>query len=106
MRHIDRQQACRLIDQLLCSELSTLRQLPYAALVQLPSRSQRPVKLEEREATLSTWRDLLPDSTVRVVTQYYRPGLLGSARVRAKGFVTDSQDVARELAESELWDFT
>jgi len=55
---------------------------------------------------LSTWCELMPDRTVRIVTQYFRPKLLGSARIRAKGFLMDTGGVARELVESELWDFT
>lgn len=103
---MDKQQANELITALLCQEQAALRRLPYGALIQLPSHSQRPVSPEGRDAILSIWRDLLPDRTVRIVTQYYRPGLLGSARVRAMGFVMDTGDAARELVDSELWDFT
>lgn len=91
---------------LLREEQAALRQLPYDELIAMPGHTQRPVSPEGREATLSTWRDLMPDHTVRIVTQYFRPGLLGSARVRAMGFLMDKGGVARELVESELWDFT
>jgi uncharacterized DUF497 family protein len=74
------------IDALLREEQAALRRLPYDALVGMPGQTQRSVSPEGRGATLSTWRDLMPDRTVRIVTQYFRPGLLGSARIRAVGF--------------------
>lgn len=103
---MNRQQANERIDVLLREEQAALRRLPNGDLIQLPGHTQRPVSPEGRDAVLSTWRDLLPDRTVRIVTQYYRPGILGSARVRASGFAMDTAGVARDLRESELWDFT
>jgi hypothetical protein len=103
---LEKQEANERIDALLREEQAALRQLPYDELVGMPGHTQRPVSPDGREATLSTWRDLLPDHTVRIVTQYFRPGLLGSARIRAKGFLMDTGGDARELIESELWDFT
>lgn len=97
--------AVELIDTLLCEEQAALRRLPYVDLCELPSHAQRPVNVENRDAMLSTWVDFLPDQSVRVITQYYRPGLLGSARVHSKGFTMDRTGAARELATSELWDF-
>lgn len=103
---MDKKAAGELIDELLHQEQAPLRQLPYGELIDLPPVSQRSVSPEGRDASLSTYRDLLPDRTVRIVTQYYRRGFLGSARVRAKGFAMDTAGSARELGESELWDFT
>ena len=103
---MNKQEANERIDVLLCEEQAALRQLPYGELIQLPGLTQRPVNPEGRDAVLSTCRDLLPDRTVRIVTQYYRSGFLGSARVRAMGFAMDMSGVARDLVESELWDFT
>lgn len=103
---MNRQEANERIDVLLREEQAALRQLPYGELIQLPGHTQRSVSPEGRDAVLSTWRDLRPDRTVRIVTQYYRRGFLGSARVRARGFVMDMAGVARDLVESELWDFT
>ena len=103
---MNKQEANERIDVLLRQEQEALRQLPYGDLIQLSGHTQRPVNLEGRDALLSTWRDLLPDQTVRIVTQYYRPVFLGSARVRARGFAMDMSGVARDLVESELWDFT
>lgn len=106
MRHLKKQEESERIDALLCEQQAALRQLSYGELIGMPSHAQRPVSPEGQEATLSTWRDEMPDQTVRIVTQYFRPGFLGSARVRAKGFLIDTRGVVRELIESELWDFT
>jgi hypothetical protein len=103
---LKKQEANERIDALIREEQAALRQLPYDVLIGMPGHTQRPVSPDGREATLSTWRDLMPDHTVRIVTQYFRPGLLGSARIRAEGFLMDTGGVARELVESELWDFT
>lgn len=103
---MDDRQANELVETLLCTAQNALRRLAYVELVQLPGHTQKAVDPEERQAVLSTWRDLMPDSKVRIVSQYYRPGLLGTARVRAKGFTMDSAGAVRELGESELWDFT
>ena len=106
MRQMIDQQANELVDTLLCVEQEALRRLTYVELVHLSGHTQRPVNPEGREAVLSTWRDLMPDSKVRIVSQYYRPGLLGTARVTVKGFEMDSSGAVRALVESELWDFT
>ncbi len=101
-----KEEANERIDALLREEQAALRQLPYDELVGMPGHTQRPVSPEGREAILSTWRDLMPDHAVRIVTQYFRPGLLGSARVHVKGFLMDRGGVATELVGSELWDFS
>ena len=103
---MDKQHADELIEALLCREQEALRRLPYVELIKLSGHTTRPSDSEERDSVLSTWRDLMPDSKVRVVSQHYRPGILGTARVRAKGFTMDSAGTVTELGESELWDFT
>lgn len=103
---MNKKEANERIAVLLREEQNALRQLPYGELIQLPCHTQRAVSPEGRDAVLSTWRDLLPDRTVRIVTQYYRSGFFGTARVRARGFAVDMSGVARDLVESELWDFT
>ena len=103
---MDKHQANQRIDELMRREQAALLQMSYRQLVDLPAHAQQPVNVAGREAILSTWRDLLPDPAVRLVTQYYQPGPLGSARVRAVGFVMDPGGAVRNLGESELWDFT
>jgi hypothetical protein len=103
---MNKEEANQRVDALLRAEQAALRGLPYGDLVELPAHAQREIDAEGRPAILSTYRDLLPDDAVRVVSQYYRKGPLGTARVRAEGFLMAADGVVRDLAESELWDFT
>lgn len=103
---MDRKEATERVDALLRAEQAALRRLPYGELAELPAHAQRDVDAEGRPAIVSTFRDLLPDYAVRIVSQYYRKGPLGTARVRAEGFVMTADGVVRDLVESELWDFT
>jgi len=61
--------------------------LTYSQLIEVPAHAERHVNVVGRDAALSTWRDLLPDAGVRLVTQYYQPGAWPPPESRQKALL-------------------
>jgi hypothetical protein len=66
--------------------LAALAAHPYQTLAALPGVDAEEIAGLPKQATLTTFRDVLPEGRLRVVVQVVVRGMLGSARIWAKGF--------------------
>jgi hypothetical protein len=85
--------------------LAALFAQPYETLVALPAVSAIEIAGSTRPATLTTYRDLLSEGRLRVVVQLVVKGVLGSARIWAKGFFLVPAAQPVEATHEELYEF-
>ena len=79
----------------------------FEALAELPAHQGREVSAAGRRATLSTYRDTMPNGTVRVVVQTYETRWFGvTALVQAAGFSVAPDGSRTVLPDESVYDFT
>ncbi len=85
--------------------LAALVAQPYETLAALPPVSAKEIAGSARPATLTTYRDVLSEGRLRVVVQLVVKGILGSARIWAKGFFLVPAGQPVEATHEELYEF-
>jgi hypothetical protein len=85
--------------------LSSLQAQPYEVLLRLPAVSPEEIEDAEKKAVLTTYRDILPDGRLLVVVQLMVSGILGSARIWARGFSIGDGQSPVHASEEQLFDF-
>jgi hypothetical protein len=85
--------------------LVTLSAQPYEALAALPPVSSEEILGFPKPATLTTYRDALPQGKIRVVVQLVVKGILGTARIWAKGFFLLPSSQPVPATDEELYEF-
>ncbi len=85
--------------------LAALVAQPYQTLAQLPAVDSEEIAGLPKKATLTVFRDPHPEGGLRVVVQLVVRGMLGSARIWAKGFflLPGAQPVT--ATDEELYEF-
>jgi hypothetical protein len=78
---------------------------PYEALAALPEIDAKEIVGFPKPATLTTFRDALPDGRLRVVVQLFVRGILGSARIWAKGFFSLPGAQPVVATDEDLYEF-
>jgi hypothetical protein len=86
------------------SRLAARRPQTYAALAALPARRSETVP--RTKGVISTYRDEIGASRLRIVVQGVLRGWLGSAFICADGFTIEPDGAVVPLTEKALWDFT
>ena len=85
--------------------LATLAAQPYETLAALPAVSAKVIAGFAKQATLTTYRDSRLEGRLRVVVQLVVKGILGSARIWAKGFFLAPGAQPVETTHEELYEF-
>jgi hypothetical protein len=85
--------------------LAALVTQPYETLAALPGVDAEDIAGFPKQATLTTFRDALPEGRLRVVVQLVVKGMLGSARIWAKGFYLLPGTQATPATDEDLYEF-
>ena len=85
--------------------LAALVAQPYQTLAELPDSDSEEIAGFPKKATLTTFRDDLPEGRLRVVVQLVVRGMLGSARIWAKGFYLLPGTPPIPAIDEELYEF-
>jgi len=85
--------------------LAALMTQPYQRLAELPSADSAEIAGLPKKATLTVFRDALPEGKLRVVVQLVVRGMLGSARIWAKGFFLLPGSPPIPATDEELYEF-
>jgi hypothetical protein len=85
--------------------LEGLLNQPYETLLQLPAVDATTIEGLPKRATLTTYRDALPDGRLRVVVQLFVQGILGTARIWAKGFFLRPGAQPVVATDEDLYEF-
>lgn len=71
----------------------------------MPAVNSQEIHGFPKEATLTTFRDPLPEGRLRVVVQLVVKGMLGSARIWAKGFFLLPGTQPVPATDEDLYEF-
>ena len=86
-------------------QVSALRSHSFAQLISLPPCNDTTLTIEGQAVDVCTWRDALPDGSVRIMVQAHVPRLIGSY-MAADGFITAPDGSRSEVAQDTLWEFS
>jgi hypothetical protein len=78
---------------------------PYDVLLTLPPANEVVIPDVSKKASLTTYRDILPDGRLQVVVQLVVRGMLGSARIWARGFSLRSGEAPVRATDAQLYEF-
>lgn len=87
------------------SALQSLLSQPYDVLLSLPSVNSVEIADIAKKATLTTYRDVLPEGQLQVVVQLVVRGMLGTARIWAHGFYIKAGEAPVRAKEEQLYEF-
>jgi hypothetical protein len=85
--------------------LASLVAQPYETLAALPAVNSQEILGLPKHAMLTTFRDALPEGRLRVVVQLVVKGMLGSARIWAKGFFLLPGTQPVPATDEDLYEF-
>lgn len=95
-----------LLNELIESRLSSLKDKPFDELFQLTACQSEKVSRNGKRFTLSVWKDQIGDSEIRVVVQVYCHLILGIGRMAADGFRIEKNGTLKKLSPKELYEFS
>ena len=84
---------------------TALRPLAFAELAELPPTHDETVPIKESQIAVCTYRDTLPNGSIRIVVQAYLNRFLGIGTMTADGLIIASDGVQTPIPEEMLLEF-
>lgn len=76
-------------------------------LAALPKYTEEVTQIDQRQVAVGVHHEVLPDGSHKIVVQVIQNRYFGiSTHIDVAGFIVARDGVRREVAESELWDYS
>ena len=89
--------------------LEEIKQKPFSEILEMPSYSDKVIKVNDNSFTLATWKNQQEDRTLEIVVQEYYTGwayrLFGAGKMMADGFLIDSNGNISVLPDEIRWKY-
>ena len=89
------------LQQVTCSRLERLKLLSFEELAALSEIREE----MDGDLKVTTYRDALPDGSLRIVVQTYVHRFLGGGSITAQGFIASSDGARLPVSDEMIWEF-
>ncbi len=93
------------MNDLIESRLSELKEKPFAELSELDAYQAEKVRKGGKVITVAVWKDMVGGSELQIVVQTYRRWFLGIGKMDAEGFKVNDCGVVQDLKKEEIYEF-
>jgi len=97
------------IEKCLEEHLDEIKQIPLPQIKELPSYSDKEIKVNDKLCTLAIWKNQRNDGTIELIIQIYYAGwgyrLFGAGMMTADGFLIDTEGNFLKLPDEIRWKY-